>query len=382
MKNLMKQYLGSEYTSNHLKNFCLYWMKGIACRKDYATYDEWRKENDLDCMYFDGDMRADTLMSAWSPIKWVADFLNQENGKKFYKPTSKNNFDISDLKLLAEDRDAFLPAKHELVKILDEFLELAEQRCNFILLPDRKMNSARYKSFVNGKEVWFFDEVPAMLYHIFDKDSLGRYFSDNESVKNWLTDQHLTMGFQNDDHPCQENIIPLTSWLKPEEAKWFTEEDEIREALQYMIIFLKMRQNYFIDKVENKELIKPENLSCNALWDLYLILLNLPKPYIYADISRHIYPNEKLYRFSDVKLKLKNTEFDNDNSGWELPSDKHEGIEMELVSLPDGKTIKFEISVNALYDYKKPMGRIMSNGWRHVRIPTEEELIREGVVID
>ena len=42
--------------------------------------------------------------------------------------------------------------------------------------------------------------------------------------------------------------------------------------------------------------------------------------------------------------------------------------------------VKFEISVNALYDYKKPMGRIMSNGWRHVRIPTEEELIREGVM--
>ncbi|MCR5129086.1 MAG: hypothetical protein K6B69_13405 [Lachnospiraceae bacterium] len=29
---------------------------------------------------------------------------------------------------------------------------------------------------------------------------------------------------------------------------------------------------------------------------------------------------------------------------------------------------------------KKPIGRIMSEGWRHVRIPTEEELIREGVV--
>ncbi len=29
---------------------------------------------------------------------------------------------------------------------------------------------------------------------------------------------------------------------------------------------------------------------------------------------------------------------------------------------------------------KKPIGRIMSDGWRHVRIPTEEELIREGVV--
>jgi hypothetical protein len=112
---------------------------------------------------------------------------------------------------------------------------------------------------------------------------------------------------------------------------------------------------------------------CNALWDLYLILLNLPKPYIYADTSIHVYPKEKLYRFKNVKLNVKDTWYSNDYSGWELPSDKHEGIEMELESLPDGKTNKFEISVNALYDYKKPIGRIMSNGWRHVRIPTHEE---------
>ncbi len=43
---------------------------------------------------------------------------------------------------------------------------------------------------------------------------------------------------------------------------------------------------------------------CNALWDLYQILLNLPKPYIYADTTRHIYPKEKLYRFKKKILKF------------------------------------------------------------------------------
>ena len=81
MKNMMKEYLGNDYTENHLKNFCLYWMKAA---KGYG--DEWRAGNDLDCLYFDGNLRADTLMSAWTPIKWVADFVNSESGIKFYSP--------------------------------------------------------------------------------------------------------------------------------------------------------------------------------------------------------------------------------------------------------------------------------------------------------
>jgi len=28
MRNMMKEYLGNDYSDNHLKNFCLYWMKG------------------------------------------------------------------------------------------------------------------------------------------------------------------------------------------------------------------------------------------------------------------------------------------------------------------------------------------------------------------
>ena len=62
MQNRMKLYLGDEYSGNYLRNFCLCWMKGIRVRGDYPTYDEWRSENDLDCLNFGGDLKADTLM--------------------------------------------------------------------------------------------------------------------------------------------------------------------------------------------------------------------------------------------------------------------------------------------------------------------------------
>lgn len=43
MTNMMKEYLESEYSENHLRNFCLYWMKAADGRGD-----EWRAKNDLD----------------------------------------------------------------------------------------------------------------------------------------------------------------------------------------------------------------------------------------------------------------------------------------------------------------------------------------------
>ncbi|MCR4839237.1 MAG: hypothetical protein K5897_09960 [Eubacterium sp.] len=135
-KNMMKEYLGDLYTDDHLRNFCLYWMKALK-----GSGDEWRRKNDLDCLYFGGDLRADTLMSAWTPIKWVADCLNRKYDMKFYKRAKDREDPDHYLKLLADDRDAYLP-EHELTKLLDRFLELAEERCNYILLPDRDMNNA------------------------------------------------------------------------------------------------------------------------------------------------------------------------------------------------------------------------------------------------
>ena len=257
MKNMMKEYLGEAYSKDQLKNFCRYWMKGSETLPAWEDteewkmrYDEWRRKNDLDCLYFKGDLRADTLMSAWTPIKWVADCLNREYGMKFYKTTKEdpNHY----LRLLAEDRDAYLPPKHELVQLLDRFLELAEERCNYILLPHRDMNTARYNCVVNGKKVGIFDEVPAMLYHVFDKEWFGKYFEQADEmsgVKNtfsldvvkWIKRERLEAGFT-DGIIDQEHVIPLIKDQPAGEPKWLSKEDEIKEALEYMINLLESRK--------------------------------------------------------------------------------------------------------------------------------------------
>lgn len=248
MKNMMKEYLRDEYTENYLKNFCLYWIKASQ-----GSGDEWRKNNDLDCLYFDGDLRADTLMSAWTPLKWVVDCLNRKNGFKIYKEAKYKKDPLYYIKLLVEEGDEYLPPEHELVILLNRFLELAEKRCNYFLLEDRRMNPARYRIFINGEKVYLFDEVPAMLNHIFNKDSLGRFFLDKDGkvdesfVVSWIKREHLEMGFEKGKIE-QEKVVPLIPELKSEEAKWLTDEEEIKEALKYMISFLEKRLNVLYAK--------------------------------------------------------------------------------------------------------------------------------------
>ena len=262
--NMMKEYLGNDYSDNHLRNFCLYWMKGRETLPEFerteewkARFDEWRKRNDLDCLYFDGDLRADTLMSAWTPISWVANCLNREYGIKFCKYGADGDPDHY-LKLLADDRDAYLPPKHELVQLLDRFLELAELRCNYILLPDREMNRARYNCEVKGiGRVSLYDEVPPMLYHLFDEEWFGKYFSMADDplpldpVK-WVKRERLEAGFR-DGIIDQDHVIPFLNGLHPGKGKNLREETEIREALTYMINLLEARRNEMAKEVTGYE---------------------------------------------------------------------------------------------------------------------------------
>ena len=247
MENMMKVYLGDDYSDDYLKNFCLYWLKGMACRPSWenteesrAAYDTWRKENDLDCLYYGGDLKADTLMSAWTPISWVVNLLNKGKGKVFYKTKA-------DIRLLMENIDKYLPGDNELVRLLYRFLELAELPCNYILLPDRNMNTDRYCFRRSAKFRMLYDQVPATLWHVFEKETLGMYFLDEngevdeEAVAAWIRREKLEMGFKN-KVVKQSEVLPLVEGLEPCDAKRFTTADEIKQALTNMIRFLEMRK--------------------------------------------------------------------------------------------------------------------------------------------
>ena len=255
MENKFKTYLGEDYSStNHIKNFCQYWLKAFEEKEKYSEeeFDQWGSLNDMDCIYYNGNLNADTLMSAWTPIKWVAEFLNKEYGMKFYKydryAQNQNNSlnPYHCLRKLGDDPYAYIPEKHPLTIKLNHFLELAELPCNYILLPARDMNSERYCMKRAENKIWLYDMVPATLYNIFEKDKLGKYFLgidgevDEEKIKDWVLENHLEMGFKG-EVIAKENVIPLIVGLKASETKWLSEEDEILGALDYMINLLEKK---------------------------------------------------------------------------------------------------------------------------------------------
>ena len=253
MENKMNEYLGDEYNyRTPVKNYLKYVLKGLKTKPAWENtaegrkrFDAWRKENDLDCIYFGGDLNADTLISAWTPTKWVLDLLNEE---KFRKPATWDDPNRSGFEELLANTDKYLPPEHDLVKRLNYLLYLTEKKCNYIILPKREMNRARYSMNVNGGKLELFDEVPAMLWHVFDPETLGSFFAnedgsfDEAKVVSWIREEHLTMGFEH-GIVAQDKVRPLIHGLAPKDAKWLKDEDEIRHALDYMNRFLEQREN-------------------------------------------------------------------------------------------------------------------------------------------
>ena len=120
------------------------------------------------------------------------------------------------------------------------------------------MNRARYNCEVKGiGRVSLYDEVPPMLYHLFDEEWFGKYFSMADDplpldpVK-WVKRERLEAGFR-DGIIDQNHVIPFLNGLHKEKEKNLREEAEIREALTNMISLLEARRNEMAKEVTGYE---------------------------------------------------------------------------------------------------------------------------------
>lgn len=253
-ENKMHTYLGDGYSNDdHISNFLKYWLKDP--RGEGEDPDTWRRRTDLDCLYFDGNLQADTLFSAWMPMKWALESMHK--GKKFHK-------DRDMLKILLKEREKYF-SESPLTEHLNKALAYVERRENYILLPDRRMNCDRFSCVVNGKEECYYDEVPVMLTKIFDSDSLGKYFADVSEVRRWITDQCLRCFFiKGDMEP--DLVKPMVRGHRASEVIWPETEEEVIDVLCYMIDRLEQRRkcmerNYLM---ELKDLLSmPDQYICD-----------------------------------------------------------------------------------------------------------------------
>lgn len=225
MKNMMKEYLNDDYTDNSIINFLNYWMK-----------DGERESNDLDCLYFSGDLRADTLFSVWTPLKFVLDCLNP--CERFYKENKYGSDKHKFLRKIKLNISRFLPENDELVKELYKFVKFAETRANYFIWPKQGINNWRYDDF---------DQVPPMLYKCFtNKDYKSIFDNDDNILKIWIKEEKLNMFFGGKNSYTEENIKPLIKRMKPSQHKWLTEYNEILEMLKYYNKVLEKRYEDYL----------------------------------------------------------------------------------------------------------------------------------------
>ncbi|MBZ9688271.1 hypothetical protein G9F72_018220 [Clostridium estertheticum] len=218
--NKMQSYLGDNYTDNHIINFLNYWM----CLKEPRT------ENDLDCLYLNGDLCADTIFSVWTPLKFVLDCLNPD--EKFYKKDKYGPDPHRFLKKIKCNIDIYLPRNEKVVEEMYYFAKLAETRANVMRWPVQGINNKRYDDY---------DQMPPTLYNCFSNGKYGNYF-DNDDLKvvDWSKKEKLEMFFF-DDIISKETIKPLITSMKANEIKWLLNKDEIIEMLKKINIDLEER---------------------------------------------------------------------------------------------------------------------------------------------
>ena len=153
-------------------------------------HDNFRKENDLDSQLTEGNLKADTIISLWLPLRFSLVELNE------YKTLNKigdiNNKNAFLNEFIKHDLDEFLPVNEPIVIKLSELFSRGMKRENVVILPDRKINNER------GLDPYF-DYFPHFLHDIFQGGYFSKYFLNDNELKEWIREEHLQMFFENEE---------------------------------------------------------------------------------------------------------------------------------------------------------------------------------------
>ena len=122
------------------------------------------------------------------------------------------------------------------------------------------------------------------------------------------------------------------------------------------------------------EITESKETSCNEIWELYVIMKNLDKNYLWVDTKRNVCHEEKLFYLDDVSVHQGETQYEYDPMGMELPAHKYEWVEFDLMRVENHNIIKekYRISVDVLYENKKSVKQLMQEN--RMRIPGEKEI--------
>lgn len=192
-------------------------------------HDIYRALNDTDCKLTGGNLLADTIFSAWYPLKMVLECLND---KKFYKQDKYGCDPHHYLKEIQSNIDKLLPKEKKVVQKLYEFFSIANTRGNVMILPNRQMQS---------RGINYLDQMPKTLYECFEGGKFSKYFGKDFTVKDWVVREHLELFF--DGEIKKDRIKPIleSESIKPNEFYWLEDESAIISMLENCILVIQKR---------------------------------------------------------------------------------------------------------------------------------------------
>ncbi len=154
-------------------------------------YNTYRVQHDLDCKLTDGNLNADTIFSLWRPLRFT---LARLNGYPKLNKIGDMNDKIAFLKELSKrDLSMFLPVDKPVVVKLAKLFELGMTRANVMILP----HGAGMESInVLRNQEPFHDYMPYFLHECFEGGRFEQYFANDETLKEWICEQHLEMFFE------------------------------------------------------------------------------------------------------------------------------------------------------------------------------------------
>ena len=159
-----------------------------AYSADPSAHDEFRRNNDLDCVLTNGDLCADTIFSLWIPLRFA---LVRLNGYGKLNRYGNINDKASFLSAISDDiiLRFLLPEDDDTVILLERLFELGQERCNVMILRDRGMQSRGFAPY--------YDYMPHFLNDCF----VGAF-------RRWIDEQRLKMFFGGE--VARENILDLS----------------------------------------------------------------------------------------------------------------------------------------------------------------------------
>ncbi|MCP1110902.1 single-stranded DNA-binding protein [Ohessyouella blattaphilus] len=206
-----------------------------------SIFDDFRKQNDWDCVLTDGDLHADTIVSMKFLLRQVIYYL--ADGKIIwnntsYIPSMKDKDFWPFLNYLLDNIEILLPPNNPIVDKLSQLFELSLTRANVMILPARSLQE-------RGAAPWY-DYIPAFLSEILklNKSRFRYKFDSTEEVIDFIKNQHLETFFIGEEI-SYDNIIDIHETQDVEKNFEQGKALNLSKIIDSYIDILKVRSKYF-----------------------------------------------------------------------------------------------------------------------------------------